>query len=184
MISSLGTIWNLRTMSIQISTAAKGYSYNSIIWTGLNKLLLVKCRLEQAWMLHSWCLDLEAVGGDSGSRWRGGGLLVPLLFDGNRLTPKQCRDGGGPGQSAQHVLYQLQQRQHGSLQPFLLWFIVCRTNVNCFHHWQLCERLDVPSLSPCLPLNVCLCPYAIPTMPASLLTPPSAHLSLVRQSLF
>ncbi|KAA8595693.1 hypothetical protein FQN60_010984, partial [Etheostoma spectabile] len=26
---------------------------------------------------------------------QGGGLLVMLVFDGNRLTPKQCRDGGG-----------------------------------------------------------------------------------------
>lgn len=51
---------------------------------------------------------------------QGGGLLVPLVFDGNRLTPKQCRDGGGLGQLAQCVLYQLPQRQHGRLQPFLL----------------------------------------------------------------
>lgn len=93
---------------------------------------------------------------------RGGGFLVLLVFDGNRLTPKQRRDGGGLGQQAQCVLYQLPQRQRGRLQPFLLWFIVCWTNVNCFHHWQLCERSDVPSFTPCLPLNVRLCPYAIP----------------------
>lgn len=51
---------------------------------------------------------------------QGGGSLVLLLFDGNRLTPKQCRDGGGLGQPAQCVLYQLPQRQRGRLQPFLL----------------------------------------------------------------
>lgn len=51
---------------------------------------------------------------------QGGGSLVLLVFDGNRLTPKQCGDGGGLGQSAQRVLYQLPQRQHGRLQPFLL----------------------------------------------------------------
>ena len=51
---------------------------------------------------------------------QGGGLLVLLVFDGNRLTPMQRRDGGGLGQSAQCVLYQLPQRQHGRLQPFLL----------------------------------------------------------------
>lgn len=50
----------------------------------------------------------------------GGGFLVLLVFDGNGLTPKQCRDGGGLGQLAQYVLYQLPQRQHGRLQPFLL----------------------------------------------------------------
>ncbi len=49
---------------------------------------------------------------------QGGDVL--LVFDGNRLTPKQCRDGGGLGQPAQCVLYQLPQRQHGRLQPFLL----------------------------------------------------------------
>lgn len=110
----------------------------------------------------------------------GGGFLMLPVFDGNRLTPKRCRDGGGLGQLAQHVLYQLALRQHSRLQPFLLWFIVCRTNVNCFHHWQLCERSDVPSLTPCLPLNVPLCPSAILTMPAVLLTPPLAHLSTLR----
>lgn len=117
---------------------------------------------------------------EAGSEWR----VALLVFDGNRLNPKHRRDGGGLGQPAQYVLYQLHQRQHGRLQPFLLWFIVCWTNVNCFHHWQLCERLDVPRLTLCLPLNVCLCPYGSPTMPASLLTPPLAHLSAVRRSLF
>lgn len=129
-----------------------------------------------SWSGSDW---RQTVGGDSVSRWRGRGPPVPLVFDGNRLTPEQCRDGGGLGQPAQCVLYQLPQRQRGSLQPFLFWFIVCWTNVNCFHHWQLCDRSDVASLTPRLPLNVCLCPYAIPTMSASLLTPPGAHLSAV-----
>lgn len=50
---------------------------------------------------------VEAVCEDSGSRWRGGSLLVLLVFDENRLTPKQYSDGEGLGQPAQCVLYQL-----------------------------------------------------------------------------
>lgn len=50
----------------------------------------------------------------------GGGILVLLMFDGNRLTLKKFRDGGGLGQMALCVLYQLPQQQHGKLRPFLL----------------------------------------------------------------
>lgn len=53
---------------------------------------------------------------EAGSEWR----VALLLFDENRLNPKHHRDGGGLGQPAQYVLYQLHQRQHGRLQPFLL----------------------------------------------------------------
>lgn len=139
-------------------------------------------------MLHAFSVRLwfrlETVCRTTSSRWKAGGFLELLVFDENRLNPAQSRDGGGGlGQPAQYVLYQPHQRQHGRLKPFLLWFIVCWTNVNCLHHWQLCERLDVPSLTPCLPLNGRLCLCVIPTMLPLLLTPPLAHLSTVRQSL-
>lgn len=84
---------------------------------------------------------LEADCGRSGSRWNGWSLCCwSLMGTGWTL----CNAETVEGQPAQYILYQLHQRQHGRLQPFLLWFIVCWTNVNCFHHRQQCERLDTP----------------------------------------
>ena len=142
LISSSGNTWSLRTSSIR--NRKQAFCIHQI-----ERMMFTHSPTGQ---FMSW----------SGSDWR---QLVETVSQGGRVEVLSCGRclmgtcwplSRGLGRPARPVLYQLPQRQRGRLQPFLLWFIVCWTNVNCFHHWQLCERLDPVSVF-CLPLNVCLC---------------------------